>query len=165
MEKKRGLILNCSLLSNVELAQQAIIIKYPKQGKYLIYGLSKIQMGANIASEPYIWLNESNSLHELVKQLFFALSQNKSDLPNPIDWKESASGFLKNAGLKKKTDLYKDSIHVGVQKKDGILYFTPTKNQGRKGFVNASNGEIEITENAGIEEIGKAIQEAFDKCE
>jgi len=56
-------------------------------------------------------------------------------------------------------------LAVGVQKKDGILYFTPTKNQGRKGFVNASNGEIEITENAGIEEIGKAIQEAFDKCE
>jgi hypothetical protein len=121
-------------------------------------------MGLGIASEPFIWLDESTPLQEIVKGLVYALSETKTGLPNPSDWKESAKEFLKNIGLKKQSDLYKDSVHVSVLRKNGVWFFTPMKKEGR-GFVNVSKEKIQVPEKASIEEISRALEEALNKCE
>lgn len=147
------------------IMQQAAIYKLIHKNKFLVHNISKVQMGAGVASEPFVWLEGNAPLTEIVEQLMYVLSKTKTGLPNPTDWKESAKIFLNNIGLKKQSDLYKDSIHVSVLKKDGTLYFTPMKNLGSKGFVNVSEDKVEIAENADKEEIAKALDKALSKCE
>ena len=149
----------------MELIQRAAIYKLIKKDKFLIHGVSTLQMGGGIASEPFIWLNGNTVLQEVVTQLLYALNKTKVDLPNPLDWKESAKKFLQKTGLKKQSDLYKDSIHVSIFMKEGIIFFTPMKNLGSKGFVNVSKEKIEIAANAEPENIFKALDEALRKCE
>jgi hypothetical protein len=145
--------------------ERVALYKLKKKGKYLIHAISRVQMGAGIASEPFVWVDELTPLHEIVKEINYALKQTKTGLPNPTDWKEFENFFLKNIGLKKQSDLYKDSIHVIIVKRDGVIFFTPTKNQGSRGFINVSKENIEISENADIEEVSKALEEALYKCE
>jgi hypothetical protein len=149
----------------METIQQASIYKLIKQNKYLVHSLSRLQMGLSIASEPFVWLNGNNTLAEVVKQTKQALSCSKMGLPNPTDWKETSKEFLNSIGLKKQSDLYKDSIHVSVLKKNDILIFTPMKNEGSKGFINVSKEKIEVLDKASVEEISKALEEALSKCE
>lgn len=72
---------------------------------------------------------------------------------------------MRNIGLKKQSDLYKDSIHVSITIKDGTMSFTPMKNLGGGGFVNISKEKIEVAGNASTEAIAKALEEALNKCE
>jgi hypothetical protein len=145
--------------------QQASFYKLIKLNKILIHSLSRIQMGGSIGSEPFIWLDGDTSLKEVVKQIIYALSMSKAGLPNPTDWKVSAKEFLKNIGLKKQSDLYKDCIHIDITIRESKMSFTPMKNLGSKGFVNVSKEKIEISENASIEEIVKALEEALSITE
>ena len=145
--------------------QQASIFKFTKKNKFLIHSLSKIEMGGSIASAPFIWIVGDDSLNKVAEQLKYVLSKSETGLPNPLNWGESAKNFLKNIGLKKHSDLYKNTLHVGVLKKGNIIYFTPMKNLGSEGFINVTAPEITINENCIIEEIAHALQGAFDKCE
>lgn len=149
----------------MESIQQSSIYKLKKRNEFLIHGLSKLQMGASIASEPFIWLDGNTPYDKIVEALIYALSETKTSLPNPTDWKKSAKDFLGSIGLKKQSDLYKDSIHVSIFKKDGTLFFTPTKNEGSKGFINVSKEKMEVAATASVEEIAIALNEALSKCE
>src|SRR5205814_6844182 len=127
--------------------QRAAVYKLTKKKKFLIHTVSSIQMGAGIATEPFRWLDGNTPLSEVVEELMNALSNTRIGLANPTNWEETAKEFLKNVGLEKQSDLYKDSLHVSVVKKDGVLFFTPMKNLGSKGFTNVSKEKIEVDEN------------------
>lgn len=145
--------------------QQASISRFNKIGKYFIHSFSKIKMGGSIATEPYIWLDVSTPLGEVVKQLLYALTFSKSGLPNPTNWEASSKDFLKSAGLKKSRDLFENVISVGVIRKQNTIIFTPLINMGNKGFVNVPNGKIEISEDKELHEIALALEEALNKSE
>lgn len=149
----------------MEVIQQALIYKLVKQNKYLVHSLSRLQMGASVASGPFVWLDGSALLSEVVEQMKEALNNCNAGLPNPTEWQEQAKEFLKKTGLKKQSDLYKDSVLVKVHEKRGVLIFTPMKNQGSKGYINVSKETIEVSAKASTEKISKALEEALNKCE
>ena len=143
---------------------QASVFKFVKTGKYLIYSNSKVEMGASIATEPFIKLEASTPLDEIVRQIQYAMSCSKSNLPNPKDWSSFNKEYLQAIGLKSNSDLYKNTISVGALLKDETIIFTPMINNGAKGFVNVPDGKIEIPASGSIEEISQALQEAFNRC-
>lgn len=149
----------------MEKVERAAIYKFRKKNFFLIHGVSNLQMGIGTAAEPFIWIEESVPLSTITEKLVFALSQTKYGLPNPISWDESEKEFLEKAGLKTRRDLYSNSIHVSVFKKDGVLCFTPMRNQGSKGFVNISKERITVLATESLEIISLSLQEALDKCE
>jgi len=143
----------------------ASVYKFVKTGKIFIHSLSQIQMGVSIGTEPYIWLDKNASQEDIVSGLIVAMSQTKSGLPNPTDWASFSKEFIKAIGLTKQSDLYKGSILVGVVHKDGVISFRPMTNNGSKGFVNVPQSEIQLPDTASIEELGTALEAAFNKCE
>lgn len=147
------------------MIQQAAIYKLIDKNKILIHNVAKLQMGAGIASEPFVWLDGNSPYTVVAEQLLNVLNVIPGDLPNPANWKESANNFLRSIGLKKQSDLYKNSIHVGVLQKDQYLYFTAMKNLGSKGFVNVSKDKMGIDANAEIEDIAKVLKDALNMCE
>ncbi len=144
---------------------RASIYRFKKTGKIFIHSESQLQMGVGVASEPYIWLDVNTSHEEVINALIVAMSQSKKGLPNPKDWASFTKDFINAIGLKKESDLYKGSINVGVMHKDGIVSFTPMINNGSKGFVNVPQAEIQLPDTASIEELGSALEAAFNKCE
>lgn len=144
----------------------ASIYKFIKEKKILIHSLSKIKMGASIASEPYIWLDENSSSNKVVDQLLYALGKTKNDLPNPENWASFSKEFIAAVGLKKQSDLYKQCINVTVVKENGVISFIPMVNKGNKGFENVIPPEkVEINADENVEEIRTALEKAFEKCE
>ena len=143
----------------------ASIYKFTKKDKILVHSDSQLQMGAGVASEPFIWLPGNASLNNVVEAMIVAISQSKKGLPNPKDWSEVLREFLSASGLKKESELYKDAKLVSVYHKDGFISFTPTVNMGKKGFQNVPNAGIKIARDATPEKIGETLALAFDKCE
>lgn len=145
--------------------KQAAICRFNKKNKFLVHSLSRIKMGGSIATEPYIWLDTSSSMEEVTKQLLYALSCSKSDLPNPSSWDESLKEFLNAIGLKRNSDLYDKTVNVGVLQKNGVITFTPMQNLGSQGFVNVPNVKIEVEESKSNEEIATALYEVLNICQ
>lgn len=145
---------------------QASIYKFIKEKKFLIHSLSKVKMGASIASAPYIWLEEDAPPKVFVDALLYALSEAKEGLPNPENWASFSKDFIAAIGLKKQSDLYKQSISINVLKKEDVIIFTPTSNNRSKGFVNiVPVVKIEVGTNQSVEEIASSLKIAFESCE
>lgn len=85
----------------MEEIKGAAIYNLKKKGKFLIHNVSRLQMGAGIAAEPFIWLDGNTPLNEVAKQIMYALSKTKTGLPNPTDWKESAKKVFEKHRVKK----------------------------------------------------------------
>lgn len=144
---------------------RASIYKFSKTGKMLVYCISKIEMGAGVATEPFIWLEQGATNEHAISAVLVAMSQSKIGLPNPKSWPAFTKEFIQNVGLKKESDLYKNSINVTALHVDRKITFTPTENKGSKGFVEMSQAEIQLPDTASVEELGKALEAAFNMCE
>lgn len=144
---------------------RASVYKFLKTGKFLVYCISKIEMGAGVATEPFIWLEQGATNEQTITAILVAMSQSKTGLPNPKSWPAFTKEFIQNVGLKKESDLYKNSKNVTVLHMDGKITFTPTENNGSKGFVNVPQAEIQLPDTASVEELGMALEAAFNKCE
>jgi len=145
----------------------ANIIKFITKKKYIIYPVNNTIDAGGIASEPYIILDDTVSFLELAKTVLNALKESKLDVKRPDDWKEFRKQYLKSMQVRTMKELHKDSISLGVLKRDGVIRFSPTKNMGsRKGFqYSKSLSPVELLENSSIEEIAKALEEALLRCE
>lgn len=146
-------------------SKSATLYRFNKKNQYLIHSLSTIEMGASIASEPYIWIDETTGLESIVEKILVALKNNKFGLPNPSSWEASAKEFFKSAGLKSNKELHDNVICVEILQLNDKLFFTPMVNLGaRKGFMNVSKEKIEVEINKGMVEIASALELALSKC-
>lgn len=146
--------------------QQASIFLFKKKGRILIHSLSRVQMGASIATEPYIWLDVAASEKEVAQAILKALSCSGDGLPTPDNWKLFQQSFLESIGLKKQRDLQAGVVSVGILRRDDKIFFSPMTNLGSKGgFVNAPGEKIQIPVDSSAYEISNALQEALNKSE
>jgi hypothetical protein len=146
--------------------KSATLYKFKKRKKFLIHSVSTIDMGAGIASEPYIWMEEAAGLDNIVEQILFALNNSKSGLPNPSSWAAFGREFLKSAGLKSSKELHDNVASVGILEVNEKLIFTPTANLGfRKGFTNVTKEKTEVDLRKGTAAVVLALEEALSKCE
>jgi hypothetical protein len=138
--------------------EQASLYKFLKTGKYLIHSVSRVEMGGGIATPPFIHLDEITSIIEVTKQLIFAMSMSRTNLPTPASWRQFNIEFLEAIDLKKNTELYTNSINVSVLKLGEFMIFRPTINTGSKGFINLKDEEQKIKCNSEIHEISKVLE-------
>lgn len=165
MQESKELILLLNLSDNYFMIESASLYKLGKKNKILVHGVSRIDNGPSIASEPFIWLEGNAPTTTIIEQILFTLNTAKTELPMSSNWKEFSKDFLRKTGLKKQSDLYIDSILIEIFKRDGVLYFTPMRNLGSNGFVNVSKEKIEISEKADTKDLVRALEEALNKCE
>ena len=142
----------------------ASIFKFKKTGKVLIHSSSQMQMGGSIATEPFIWLDEKSSIEDVVKGLVYAMDQTKAGLPRPVDWASFGKEYVKSLGLKKLSDLYKDTISVEATRINNKITFIPMINTGR-AFQSVSDTIIETETGSSVEELATSLELAFSKCE
>jgi hypothetical protein len=146
--------------------ENAAIYKFKNEDRCIIHCLSKVKMGASIATEPFIVLKGSTSLEEIMTHLLVAMSKSQTNLPNPKDWKTFSSEFLKSMGFQNYKDLHKNSLLVNVNKDEGMLIFSPTINLGAKdGFRNLSDKIIKVHADEKIAELANSLQNALNNCE
>ncbi|MFD2920464.1 hypothetical protein ACFS6H_12125 [Terrimonas rubra] len=145
--------------------ERAAVYKFKKKNKFLIHGVSSLKTGGGIASEPFIWLDDSAPFSRIVEDLMFALSKTQTGLPMPGSWSEFTKEFLKKIGLKRQRDLSKDSLRVSVLNINGLLNFIPMKNLGNGGFENVSGDKIIISEKETVEQIFFSLEQAFAQSE
>jgi hypothetical protein len=146
--------------------ENAAIYKFKKTERFIIHSLSKLIMGASIATEPFIVLEGSTPIEEIAKQLMSAMSCSKINLPNPRDWNVVSNEFLSSMGFKRNKDLHDNSILVNVYKNHEAIVFNPTINLGAKeGFRNIPDKIIKLGLNEDITQISKVLQESLYRCE
>lgn len=145
----------------------ANIIKLSNKNRYIVYPINNTIDAGGVASEPYVFLDETISYLELAKEVLKALDESKLNVECPNDWKEFRKNYLKSMEIKTMKELHKNSISLGVLKRDGILKFSPTKNMGsRQGFqYSKSLSSVELPEDSSIEKIAEALKEALSRCE
>jgi hypothetical protein len=146
--------------------KSAGIYSLQKKKKYLIYRLARIQMGGSIPVEPFIWLDISTPIHEVAEQIRLAFARENVVLPNPTNWHSHAKTFLAKIGLKSEKELYGGHtkyVHLGLDK--DILTLSPSCNLGNGGFTNIKNKSISIPDDSALDEIGEALNKAFELCE
>ncbi len=144
----------------------ADIYFFEKKNKYLIHGLSKIKMGASIASEPFIWIDANTGIEKVIQQILAVLETNQILLPNPVNWESHSKDFLKKIGLRSIKDLHNNVKNIGILEKDGKIFFTPMKNLGSKlGYVNVDEKVFDVEKNASISEIASVLLNSLAKCE
>jgi hypothetical protein len=149
----------------MEKSQQASIYKLEKEKKLLIHSISNLIMGASIASEPFIWLKDDSPKDIIIENIMLALKNNKANVPNPNNWDEISKMFLTKTGMNKQSDVYKDTKLVNILMKNKMLYFTPMKNLGSKGFIIVSKEYLEISVDETADTIYDVLLSAFSKCE
>ncbi|MDO6430216.1 hypothetical protein Q4E93_06455 [Flavitalea sp. BT771] len=131
----------------------------------MIHALAKIKMGARIASEPFIWLDNTANSDELVGHILSALRDEKKVSPNPANWSDHAKEYLRKIGLNKEKELYDGSKYVQIVKQGKIISFCPTINLPKGGFTNISPQKIAVAEDDDVIKIKLALEDAFNLCE
>lgn len=144
----------------------ADIIKHSDKKKIIIYPLNVTNNAGSIASEPFVFLDDTVSNVELAETLLKVLKKSKLNVERPKDWREFRKNYLKSLKVKTMNELHTNSINVGVIKKNGILELSPTRNMGsRKGFEYSKNmPPIKLSAESTVEEIGEALEEVLSQC-
>ena len=142
--------------------QRADILKM-KGNQLVIHPINTLKGGGGIASPPYM-IEENITYADIAKKLISALEYSITDAPRPLDWKAWQKHYLKSIGVKTMKELHDGSLNVGVFTKDGNYYISPSINMGSKqGFQGAVKDRIVIPLNSSIDELAKALEEAFAK--
>lgn len=143
------------------------IIKSNRKGQFILYPINTMIGGGGIASEPYVFLDDSVDYKELAKGVLDSLKDSKMNVERPKNFNDFSKSHLKLVKFKTFKELHTDSINVGASIKDGVLMFTPTKNMGsRQGFqYSKSLSSVELPEDSSIEKIAEALEEALLRCE
>lgn len=143
--------------------KSASILKF-STGKIIIHSKSRIKDGPSYATPPY-FIEQHLSYKEIAERLLEALKYSLDDAPEPLDWKFFRKGYLKKMEVKTMKALHDGSINIGVFTKDGNYYISPTKNMGsREGFQGDIKDRIIIPLDSSLEELSKALEEAFKRC-
>ena len=135
------------------------------RANYLIYSISYLLSGVGTISPPYFSIPLDAPVELLAVKLRKALNETQTGLPedyfsNPIV-KETA---LKELAIRSFSQLnLKENLSCFVQNANNSIQITPTQNTGN-GFNFKNKDKIEISADAPDEELGKAILNAFERC-
>ena len=143
--------------------KRATILKF--ENGYVIHSDSTTINGYGIASEPYIIIDGSPSMERILNEILYSLESSKINVID-ADSENSSKEYFKSIGIKRRKDLYKNSICCSVFEKDNFIILLPTANMGpSEGFRPYLDGKVEIPINASKEEKCNALVEALSRCE
>jgi len=142
--------------------KSAGIIKF-NTGKIVLYPEYRVKDSASYASEPYI-IGQNLDYKEIAEKLLETLEYSIDDAPRPLDWKIVKSNYLKGIGVKTMKALHNGSVNVSVFTREGNYYINPTVNKGSRQGFQGTKEDIIIPLSSNIEELGLALEEAFNKC-
>jgi hypothetical protein len=98
-------------------------------------------MGLSISSEPYFILEGTPSIDEICNCITLALSQSKSNVLHPTDWKGHSKLFLDNMQEQSIKSLHaNNAIACDIIEDNNIITLYPMMNRGAKeGFILIPN--------------------------
>lgn len=144
------------------------IAAYKDKKGYIFIPLSKTIDGFWVSTEPFTRV-EQNVLSEIFKDVLMdTLSTSQSNVPNPIG--QGPLKAFERVGLKSYNDLNKKDIkYCLIQLDDNLsLVITPSVHNlpPTKGYSHKPKEDaVEIDANSSSDEIFKAFEIAFARCE
>ena len=147
----------------------ASIYWIPNYG-YIIFGMSKTTVGADVASDPFFNVPEIESDADKIADIIKAslCNDDSKRVPHPVDWKEFDKIFLKKTGVKSMRDFNKPTTKlVTVTSKEDKILFSPMRPEKKpdKGFIPLiENEDVEVSDSASNKDIVDAFKFALEKC-
>ena len=143
--------------------QSANIIKF-ETGKVLLYPLRTIKDQGSYAVPPYM-VKQDITYEEMAICLKEILKSSGIGLAPP---RETENLFhkenIKVTGIKNTKMFHDKSLHVGVYTRDGKYHLSPSVNKGaRRGFLGIKDARTTLSLDSSIDELAKALKEAFAK--
>jgi hypothetical protein len=121
-----------------------------------------------VACEPYAKLSRDATAEEVGRAVRSVLEGYRPDAPQPADWKQVTTAFVRGLGAKSNKQIQESSICCGIRDQEGQLVFEPTHNGGTsgdaKGFQPITQARVSVRADAPATEIGAALLRAFDLC-
>jgi hypothetical protein len=149
---------------------RASIYKIAKKG-YLLYALSKTVSGFYIATGPFSRIGEDEAnVDTICNAIRTSLSSNHGmRKPDPQNWTEFDKIFLQKTGLKSLAELHRVSTKlIEVTLHNNSITFLPTTHSENldEGFLPGNKTDaVTISFSAPNDEVAKALESAFAKCE
>lgn len=141
--------------------KSAGIIKFDT-GKIVLHPKNRVAGSASYASGPHI-IEQNLTNEEIAIKLLETLEHSVDNAPKPIDWKIMQKKHLKAMGIKTMKMLHDGSRYVSVYTKDGDYHILPFINKGsREGFIGTKD-HLVIPLDSSVDELAKALEEAFAK--
>lgn len=147
------------------MIKSAVILKFLKTNRYVLYPKLIVKDSGSYAIPPYI--SEFDlSIEELLDKVLYVIEFSKEGSEPKEDYKIRQKEFFKGIGVKNMKELHDDSITLSVYIRDGFINFTSWENQGqKKGFVIPEEDfSIKLPFNSPREELIKALELTLLKC-
>lgn len=144
---------------------------YKKESKILIQAYSETIDGIDELNGPIFVCNENDLPSKIGQNILDALNESRKGVPNPDPslWKEEEKNdpILKAAGVKTWNAMMKSSKKTTVILDRGQINLIPKKFSGTKGDGKGYHSlkDKAITSDLDPENLGRALLEAFEKCE
>jgi|GEM_PF-958711 len=136
---------------------------------YIIHSSSRTIDGLSLASSPYITLDNVATIEEVVKNILVALEASKQGVPRPQDWTKFNKDYYNSIGLKSGKELENKNVkYCSIRLDNNTIFFTSSRHADPpdRGFLLKPKEEaVSVSIDAGIEQIGNALADAFSKCE
>lgn len=143
--------------------KRASIIKFIDDNKYVLYPIDTLKGGGGRASKPY-HIEYDITYGKLASELKGILEHSYEDVISVLDSKTHKKEYLKGIGVKTMKELHTNSLNVGIFIKDEKYFISPSTNKGtRQGFHGKIDERIIIPITSTIEELGLALEKAFEK--
>lgn len=117
---------------------------YKKENKYVIHSYSITTMGLSISSEPYFILEGTPSIGEICNCITLALSQSKSNILHPTDWKSHLKLFLERMQEKSIKSLHANNAITCdiIEDNNDITLYSMMNRGAKEGFMLIPNCKL-----------------------
>lgn len=142
------------------------------QDRILIHAEAKTVPGFYMACFPWLKLPRDASQAELGAAIQEALRGFRSDVPVPDFRTPSGKAFLSErlqaAGVRSERQFMNGSERVDIDTRNGVLRFTPCRNNGavgpKRGYSEINEAAAEMPFTATADELGKCLNDAWARC-
>ena len=142
---------------------------YRVANRVLVNSVARTRAGFSVATEPWISLPTELQPTELGQALAEALSNSKTDLPLPIDYKALKAARFSSAGVRSERQFMQSALFVTIESDGSGISLIPSRNAGwlgeQKGFHLLEDQTVRVSITADSAALGVALVKAWSLCQ
>lgn len=138
---------------------------YLRKGAIFIRTVSRTEHGLGMVDGPPATLAVGSPPGDVGEAVLASLARSRS-VPHPTSWEGlNDDPMLREANVKTWSAFSRSASVVEVRL-DAEFVLTPTRNEGaRGGFAHLNEKALHLPATASAEELGRAVEQAFTRCE
>ena len=137
---------------------------YERKGVYLFHSQSKTTAGVWLATEPFLRLETNCSSDDRAVAALKALASSKESIPHPMPPVSRFQPMYELAKVKSWGQFIKGSRLVSIRMDRDKMLVKPYRNKGGKEGFQETGQPVELSLPVTNEQLGQAIDDAFQRC-